>query len=346
VSKKRVIDAFRGRQTDMAAWVPYAGVHCASLLGQSADKYLQDPNLIAQGVVHAARTYRADGIPLLFDLSVEAHTLGCEIKWWSDNVPSVTTHPCQSTPPRLSGLKPLDPNSGRWPVIRAAAALAKPRLDELDCAMLGLVCGPLTLASHLAGVRIFTDCYKNKEFAHEVCAFAAGICAQAAGFYAEMGADIIAVVDPVASQVKSPIFAEFVAPNVRPALAVIHAADRTSTFFICGDCTKVLDQVCAIGAHGIAIDEQLHLGVVRDLARQYKIGFAGNLKLTLALSLGLVSPREDAIINLAQGGRTGYVLAPGCDMPFDVPQENVLQVVEARQWYGQTYPQEPDTEKR
>ena len=274
-------------------------------------------------------------IPLLFDLSVEAHALGCDIKWWPDNVPSIVTHPCQSKPPQAADLQPLDPKSGRWPTIFKAAALAKPQLEDLDCAMLGLVCGPLTLASHLAGVRIFTDCYKNKAFAHEVCAFAAGICARSAAFYVEMGADIIAVVDPVASQVKAPIFAEFVTPNVQPALEVIHAAGRTSTFFICGDCTTVLDQVCAIGAHGIAIDEQLPLGIVGQMARHHKIGFAGNLKLTMALSLGLISPREDAIVNLAQGGRTGFVLAPGCDMPFDVPREHVLQVVEAREWFVQ-----------
>jgi MtaA/CmuA family methyltransferase len=344
VSKKRALDALRGRQTDMAAWIPYAGVHCAYLLGEAADAYLRDPALVAEGVAHAAETYRADGIPLLFDLSVEAQALGCDVKWWADNVPSIITHPCRDKTPERAGLRLFDQQAGRWPLITQAAALAKPRLGALDCAMLGLVCGPLTLASHLAGVRIFTDCYKNKAFAHAVCSFAADVCAVAASFYVEMGADIIAVVDPVASQVKAPTFAEFVAPNVRPALKVIHDADRTSAFFICGDCTKVIDQVCAIGAHGIAIDEQLNLSYVRDLALKNGIGFAGNLKLTLGLSLGLVSPREDAIVNLAIGGRTGFVMAPGCDMPFDVPAAHVLQVVEARDWFAETYPSYPQRE--
>ena len=177
--------------------------------------------------------------------------------------------------------------------------------------MMGLLCGPLTLASHLSGVRIFTDVYKNKDKAHEVIKFAGEVGAASARFYAEMGCDIIAIVDPVASQIKPETFREFVTPNCQPAIKAIHDANKTSSFFICGDCTRVMEEVCKIGTHGFAIDEQLNLLWVRDMALKYGVGFGGNLKLTLALSLGLLSPREDAIVSLASGGATGFTFAPG-----------------------------------
>ena len=63
--------------------------------------------------------------------------------------------------------------------------------------------------------------------------------------------------------------------------------------------------------HGFAIDEQLNMNFVRDMAKEHCKGFGGNLKLTLALSLGLLSPREDAIVSLAAGGHIGYTFAPG-----------------------------------
>ena len=72
-----------------------------------------------------------------------------------------------------------------------------------------------------------------------------------------------------------------------------------------------MDEVCKLGTHGFAIDEQLNMNFVRDKAREYGVGFGGNLKLTLALSLGLISPREDAIVSLAAGGSHGYTFAPG-----------------------------------
>ncbi|MFZ0612031.1 MAG: uroporphyrinogen decarboxylase family protein [Desulfobacterales bacterium] len=311
MSKQMLIDAYRGKKTVKAPWVPYAGVHCAFLINEPADKMLKDPALLAKGVVNAAKRYKADGIPLAFDLSVEANSVGCNLKWWADNVPSVTNHPCSDKTPAQAGLKMPTKDSGRWPVLFEAAKIAKPMLDEQDCVMMGLFCGPLTLASHLAGVRIFTDVYKNKAFAHEVIKFAGEVGAVAAKFYADMGCDIVALVDPVASQIKSETFKEYVTPNCQAAIKAIHDAGKTSSFFICGDCTKVMEDVCTIGTHGFAIDEQLNLTFVRDLARKHGVGFGGNLKLTLALSLGLLSSREDAIVSLAAGGQHGYTFAPG-----------------------------------
>ena len=311
MAKQLLIDAYRGKKTASPPWVPYAGVHCAFLINEPADKMLQDPELLAKGVVHTAKRYKADGIPLVFDLSVEANSVGCDLKWWPDNVPSVTNHPCSDKTPQQAGLKLPTQDDGRWKTLYQAAKIAKPQLDELDCVLMGLFCGPLTLASHLAGVRIFTDVYKNPEFAHEVIKYAGEVGARAAEFYAEMGAEIIAIVDPVASQIKSETFKEFVTPNAQPAIKAIHDAGQTSSFFICGDCTKVMEDVCQIGTHGFAIDEQLNMIFVRDLARKHGVGFGGNLKLTLALSLGLLSPREDAIVSLAAGGQHGYTFAPG-----------------------------------
>jgi len=311
MAKQMLIDAYRGKKTPKPPWVPYAGVHCAFMINEPADKMLKDPELLAKGIVYTAKRYKADGIPLLFDLSVEANAVGCDLKWWPDNVPSVTNHPCSNKTPEEAGLKLPTKDSGRWPVIYEAAKIAKPQLDELDCVLMGLFCGPLTLASHLAGVRIFTDVYKHKEFAAAVCKFAGEVGARSAEFYAEMGCEIICNVDPVASQIRPETFREYVTPNSQAANKVIADAGYTSSFFICGDATKVMEEVCKVGTDGFAIDEQMNMNFIRDLALKYGRGFGGNLKLTLALSLGLLSPREDAIVSLAAGGQHGYTFAPG-----------------------------------
>ncbi|MDX9818248.1 MAG: uroporphyrinogen decarboxylase family protein [Desulfococcus multivorans] len=311
MAKQLLIDATLGRRTAIPPWVPYAGVNCAHLIREKADRYFRNPDLMAKGVVEAARTYRADGIPLLFDLSLEAESVGCGVEYWEDNVPSVRTHPCDKQPPEVVGLALPEKSSGRWPVVFEAAKIARPQLDAMDCAMLGLMTGPLTLASHLAGVRIFTAVKKDPAFAHAVIRFAGEIGARAAAFYVEMGCDVIAIVDPVASQIRPETFREFVTPNCAASVRTIHAGGRASSFFICGDCTKVVEAVCDVGTHAFAVDEQMNLNFIRDIARKHGKGFGGNLKLTLALSLGLISPREDALISLAAGGTHGYTFAPG-----------------------------------
>ncbi len=342
MAKDMLIAATLGKPTPMAPWVPYAGVNCAFLIGEQADRYFKDAGLMAKGVVTAAERYQADGIPLAFDLSIEAESIGCELTYWEDNVPSVVSHPCDKQLPDEAGLDLPEKGAGRWPVLFEAARLIKPELDQRDCAMIGLVCGPLTLASHLAGVRIFTALIKKKAFAHPMVAFAGQVAARSARFYAEMGCDIIAIVDPVASQIRPETFREYVTPNCQEAIQVIHDAGIPSSFFICGDCTKVLEEVCQVGTNAFAVDEQLNLNFVRETARQYQKGFGGNLKLTLALSLGMLSPREDALISLAAGGNVGFTLAPGCDLPFDTPEDHLRQVVEAREYYNEYYPKYPE----
>lgn len=311
MAKQMLIDAMRGKRTPIAPWVPYSGVHSAYIINEPADKYLTDPQLLAKGVVEAAKKYKADGIPLVFDLSVEAEAMGLEIKYWKDNVPSVREHPLADRTLAETELKVPGREDGRYPVLFEAAKIARPLLDDLDCALLGLVAGPLTLGSHLAGVRMFTDVVKNKERAHQVMGLCADVVEKSVELYCDMGCDIVAIVDPVASQIKSDTFKEFVHPYCQNAIATIHRKGKTSSFFICGDATRVLDSVCQIGTHSFTIDEQLNMNFVRDLALKYGLGFGGNLKLTLALSLGMLSPREDAIVSLAAGGTQGYVLAPG-----------------------------------
>ena len=102
MAKQMLIDAMRGKQTDVPPWLPYAGVHCAALIDQPADAFLKDAELLAKGVVKAAELYHADGIPLMFDLSVEAESIGCEATYWEDNVPSIMAHLCiDKTPDEL-----------------------------------------------------------------------------------------------------------------------------------------------------------------------------------------------------------------------------------------------------
>ena len=341
MAKQMLLDATMGKSTEIAPWLPYAGVNCAFLIGEKADTYFRSPELMARGIVEGARRYHADGIPLSFDLSLEAESVGCELTYWEDNVPSVTSHLCENNTPDELNLKMPSRDSGRWPVMFEAAKIAKPQLDELDCAMVGLVTGPLTLGSHLAGTRIFTALLKNKDYAHSVIKYAGQVMTRATRFYIEMGCDIIALVDPVASQIKPATFREFVTPYCKDSIDTIHDAKRVSSFFICGDCTKVAEEVCLLGTHGFAVDEQMNMNFIRELARKHKKGFAGNLKLTLALSMGFISPREDALISLAAGGTDGFILSPGCDIPYDTSEENILLAYEARQFYNEHYPKNP-----
>ena len=69
-NKQLILDALQCRETPRAPWLPYVGVHGASLLGVSATDYLHRADLIVRGQQEAAVRYQADGVPVVFDLQL------------------------------------------------------------------------------------------------------------------------------------------------------------------------------------------------------------------------------------------------------------------------------------
>jgi uroporphyrinogen-III decarboxylase len=91
--RERILKAFQLEKVDRTPWVPFVGVHGAKLLNVNASEYLKSEELIFNGVDKAIREYEPDGIPIVFDLQVEAEVLGCELRWADNNPPAVTSHP-------------------------------------------------------------------------------------------------------------------------------------------------------------------------------------------------------------------------------------------------------------
>ena len=91
--RERVVRAFRGEPVDRTPWVPFVGCHGGAILGVSTADYLRSEQLLTQGVEAAIARYRPDGIPVAFDLQIEAEVLGCQLAWADQTPPAVRSHP-------------------------------------------------------------------------------------------------------------------------------------------------------------------------------------------------------------------------------------------------------------
>ena len=74
--KERIQKAFRCERVDRIPWVPFVGCHAGALLGVTAQEYLKSEKMIIEGVSKAVELYQPDGIPVAFDLQIEAEALG------------------------------------------------------------------------------------------------------------------------------------------------------------------------------------------------------------------------------------------------------------------------------
>jgi uroporphyrinogen decarboxylase len=316
--------AFAGKRTERAPWVPFVGCHAATLLGVNADEYLQSADLVQKGVQAAIDRYQPDGIPIFFDLQVEAEILGCKLNWSADTPPSVTEHPLTNGR-ILDDLTVPAADAGRLPMILDAARAI--RSANPDIALFGLVTGPFTLALHLQGTDIFMRMFDEPDYVQRLLEFTSHVAQATSRYYLEAGCDVVAIVDPMTSQIGPDQFQDFVTPSIKPVFASIREQGALSSFFVCGHAQQNVHAMCHTKPDNICVDENIPLDYVRDICRQHEISFGGNLQLTTVLLLGKPEDAEkNAVECLALGENTAFVLAPGCDIPFATPPENLEAV--------------------
>ncbi len=325
--KEILLAALRNELTPRPAWVPFVGVHGGQLIGVKASDYLRSADLVVKGLCEAVTRYEPDGLPMLFDLQLEAEAMGCELAWADETPPAVKTHPLEGAG-SLAHLPPFDLGAGRLPIAFEVTRRMKASVGE-RVALYGLVCGPFTLAMHLMGNDLFMQMYDHPDYVKAVVGYCASIGCKMAQAYIEAGADVVAVVDPMTSQISPGHFTEFVAPYVNQIFDVVRERRRYSSLFVCGDASRNLGEMAKTACDNLSIDENIPLGLLRDTSRTTGKSFGGNLKLTAVLLFGDEDDcRLDAIRCIDVAGGAGFILAPGCDLPYAVPPANLEAVAE------------------
>lgn len=320
--KDVLMRAIMNEETERPAWVPFVGCHGGALIGAPADEYLQSADLMAQGLLKAHELYSPDGLPISFDLQMEAEILGCELRWSADGPPSVASHPLAEGA-ELSDLPDFSTERGRFPIVMEALRNVKAEIGD-RVALYGLICGPFTLALHLLGNNIFLEMFDNVEGIQELVMYCSEIGRAAADVYLDNGADVIAVVDPMISQISPEHFEQFVTPAANALFDHIRERNAPGSFFCCGDATRNIEVMAKTTCDNICVDENVDLAFLRDVAREHGKSFGGNLQLTVVLLLGTQQQAKTAALECIDiGDSRGYILAPGCDLPYDTPPENV-----------------------
>jgi uroporphyrinogen decarboxylase len=321
--KQLLLNALQSKPVERTPWVPFVGVHGGSLIGANATEYLKNPEHVVAGLKLAAGRYRPDGIPVVFDLQIEAEILGCELAWAEETPPSVASHPLDENYD-IAGLPEFSVQKGRMPQVLEAVRGTRVAIGG-DIALYGLLTGPLTLALHLRGDDVLLDMFDEEDEVPELFDYCANIAIQMVDAYLDNGIDVIAIVDPMVSQIGPDHFAQFVTPALNKIFDHVRARGALSSLFVCGNATRNLQVMCETSCDNISVDENVDLAELATVARAKGKSFGGNLQLTVVLLLGDADDaKRDVVRCLDQAGEgVGYILAPGCDLPYAVKPENL-----------------------
>lgn len=336
MGKQLLFDTLKGQTTKRPPWVPFAGIHAGKLTNVNAIELLTNKDTLLKSLLEVHKLYKPDGQPIIFDLQVEAEILGCDLFWSTNTPPTVSSHPLQHHKEVPCLCKMPTKESGRLPLILDVMREMKQTVGE-DTALYGLICGPFTLASHLRGTTIFMDMFDDPDFVKNLIHFSGEVAKTMAKLYIEAGMDIIAVVDPLVSQISPKHFKEFMSDTFTDLFASIKSENAFSSFFVCGDATKNITAMCETSPDSISVDENIDIIKAKEITDQFNITIGGNIPLTTVMLHGSQLDNIKYAVDLLDqlDSFTHFILSPGCDMPYDTPIENTIGVSQAAHEFQQ-----------
>jgi uroporphyrinogen decarboxylase len=330
MGKELIFQTLRHEKTERAPWVPFAGVHAGKLKGYTAEEVLTDGNKLYESLIEVNKLYTPDGMPIVFDLQIEAEILGCELLWARDNPPSVMSHPLMGSEKKIPCKCEIpSKESGRIPMILDVMKRIKAEIGD-DTALYGLICGPFTLASHLRGSEIFMDMIMDPKYVKDLVDYCAEVCCAMTDYFVEAGMDVIAVVDPLVSQISPAHFTEMLSDGFTATFDYIRTKEVFSSFFVCGNATVQMDVMCQTNPDSVSIDENVSIQVAKEVTDKYNISIGGNIPLTTTMLFGNQQDNMKYVVDMIDSmDNHNLIVAPGCDMPYDVPIENTIAVAQA-----------------
>jgi len=324
--KESLYSVLKGNKSPKIPWVPFVGVHGGYLINIPADEYLKSSEKIFKGISKAIELYKPSGIPVVFDLQLEAETLGCKLKWSSNSPPAVSSHPL-SEGISISDLQIPKEYEGRISIVMEALRKLKDKFSSV--AFYGLVTGPLTLATHLMGPDLFMKMVLEPEIVNKLIDFSKEVCKRMIEYYSKNGADVIAVVDPMVSQISSKTFEDFLFDIYIEIFNHIKSLGKFSSFFVCGDARKNIEIMCKTRPDNISVDENVPLGFLRDITKKHNVTFGGNIPLATVLLNGTPQLVQKVTAEcIYESNFERFILSPGCDLPYRTPPENLIAVLE------------------
>ncbi|MFC2705132.1 MAG: uroporphyrinogen decarboxylase family protein [Olsenella profusa] len=189
---------------------------------------------------------------------------------------------------------------------------------------------PFTAASGLVGVETFLrGLIRREEWAPQLIEFTVSALFKLAEPFLKEGFGV-STCDPVASCtiINPKLYRTYALPSeLRFQELVRQYTHAPMHMHICGDTTKILEDVAGGGFSEYSLDNVVDLGVAKERIGD-KIRIQGNVDPVGLMELGTPDQIEDKTkecFRKAWDSPKGFQIHSGCDMPFDSSNENIFR---------------------
>ena len=319
----RLIDVVRSAHRPLA--IPLAGYPGIKLTSSTLRQNEFNAELQARSLYKLVERTYPDAVFTLMDLSIEAGALGLPVRYPLGESATVEWHPVRQVAD-LEQYKVIDPlYDGRVWVFLETVRLLK---EKLSIPVGAYVIGPFTLAGLMIGAgEIAMATIDSPAVVHATVNFCERVVTDYAKALQRAGADVICILDPTAVILSPAAYEEFAGVSTRN---VIRRLDTRTILHVCGDTTHLMEAMCRTGVQALSLDTAVSLPdvaprVPRDVVL---IGNVDPVNTMLRGDAGKVRRDTHALMS-AMAGYENFIVSTGCDLPAEVPLENVVAFVEA-----------------
>lgn len=327
--KQRVSAAFKKTFSDqdpeldrVPAYI-FSGACNAQLIGASIKEFLQDPEVFAKAQVAAYERYKPDIMIMMWDLNLDLEAMGNELRYPEDSM-TVIIKEVLNDKGKLSTLQVPDPKKdGRLPAYLEACIETKKHVK--DSPVSGVIAGPWTIAVGLRGaMNILRDSAKDPEFIHELMEITSQATIKFTEALSEIGVGVGYSEAPASCDFISPkMYRDFVFPYHKRIVDHFKAQKIGVGLHVCGNANPILEDMVNTGVSNISVDSGTDLAKAAEAARG-KAVLIGNVPTDMFLSENKAEMKKsiEECIEKATND-SGYLLAPGCEVPTIAPPEKI-----------------------
>jgi MtaA/CmuA family methyltransferase len=223
----------------------------------------------------------------------------------------------------LRRLRKPNPGSGKRMRDRVQAVDLFRNHSNNDVMIMGWVEGAMALSATLRGMhQILLDLYDEPAWLDDLLEFSCELEIDFALAQLEAGADIIGVGDAVASQISPDFYRRFALPYEQKIFSAVKKRGGLGRLHICGDTSRILNDMAASGADIIDIDWMVDIGRAAAAFAGRAI-VCGNHNPVQIMRFGTIDQVKESVQGCLSAGGSRCISAAGCEIPDATPAENL-----------------------
>jgi len=324
--KELVEKALRREVVDRIPFcAPFQGYWALGLNGVTVMDSINNPKLAAEAQYKAVEECNIDGVEVMWDWLLPAEALGCKVK-----IPEHGTIPTVSH--IIKGPEDLDklvlPEIKNFYRFKAAKETAKHMSEKLgkERFLMASILSPFTLAGEIRGVdNLMMDSFTDEDFVQALIKKCVEITTVFTEDIVSWDIDAVIICDPTASGdlISADDYVRFSKGPMQELGALIRKSGKAHINHICGDTSDRLDIIADTGCTAFSVDKQVDVGDAVSRMKD-KMAIIGNVDPAGTLFSGTPDDvRNETRIRLEKGGKRGFLLGSGCDIPVGSKYENI-----------------------